>query len=135
MFVLVVVLFCALFGEAIARAVGARLRSVILHTPLETLDRLGGALLGGAVGLVLVWMAGIFATQVPLPPATQDSVDSSRILMELEERLPSEALVRGFSRFDPLPEIEGPRPDVPEPDPGESYDCCHQPQSAATLYA
>ena len=115
--VMVAVLFCALFGEVIARAVAARLQLVIVRTPLETLDRLGGTLLGAAVGLLLIWMMGIFATQVPLPPAAQDSVDRSRIFMELEERLPSEALLQAFSYFDPLPEIEGPRPDVPEPNP------------------
>ncbi len=109
------VLLFALFGEAVARAVGVRLQSVIMRTPLETLDRLGGGLLGAVVGLVFVWLAGIFATQVPLPPAAQNSVDKSRIFVELEERLPSEVLLRAFSRFDPLPEIEGPRPDVPEP--------------------
>ena len=110
--VLAAVLLCALLGEAIARSAGAWLQSVILRTPLETLDRLGGALLGGALGLILVWMAGIFAIQVPLPPAAQDSVDRSRVFTELEERLPSEELLRAFSRFDPLPEIGGRRCDA-----------------------
>ncbi len=111
------VLVSVLVGEAFARAVGERLRRPLLGTPLEPLDRMGGAILGAAIGLVFVWVVGIVGQQAPLPPALQASLQRSEIVDRLDERLPSRALLQVFSRLDPLPQIEGPRPEVPAPDP------------------
>ena len=113
---LFVVLMSALLGEAIARPVGQRLRARVLGTFLESLDRLGGAILGAAARLLLAWAVGVVGQQAPLPPAIQSSVQRSEILGQLDERLPSRTPLQAFSRFDPLPRIEGPRPEVPAPD-------------------
>ncbi len=110
------VLVSAFLGEAIARALGDRLRHPILGTPLELLDRLGGAILGAAVALVLAWVVGIVNQQAPLPPSFQASLQRSELVDRLDERLPSRVLLQAFSRLDPLPQIEGPRPGVPAPD-------------------
>lgn len=111
------VVVSALVGEAVARAFGARLRQPLLGTPLEAVDRSGGALLGAAVGLVFAWVVGVVGQQAPLPPAVQSSMQRSEIVGRLDERLPSQTLLQVFSRFDPLPRIEAPRPEVPPPDP------------------
>jgi S1-C subfamily serine protease len=111
------VLVTAFLGEAIARALGDRLRRPILGTPLEPLDRLGGAILGAAIALVLAWVVGIVGQQAPLPPSFHASLQRSEIVDRLDERLPSRVLLQAYSRLDPLPQLEGPRPEVPAPDP------------------
>jgi S1-C subfamily serine protease len=106
-----------LLGLALARAVGEKLRLPLLDTPLEPLDKLGGGVLGVAVGLVFAWVVGILGQQAPLPPTLQAALQRSEVVKELDERLPSRALLQAFSRLDPLPRIEGPRPEVAAPDP------------------
>jgi S1-C subfamily serine protease len=114
---LLAVIVSVLLGQALARTVGERLRLPLLGTPLEPLDKLGGAVLGVAVGLMLAWVVGILGQQAPLPPTLQAALQQSEVVKELDERLPSRALLQAFSRLDPLPQIEGPRPEVPAPDP------------------
>ncbi len=114
---LLAVIVSVLLGQALARTVGERLRLPLLGTPLEPFDKLGGAVLGVAVGLMLAWVVGILGQQAPLPPTLQAALQQSEVVKELDERLPSRALLQAFSRLDPLPQIEGPRPEVPAPDP------------------
>ena len=106
-----------LVGEAFARAFGEQLRLPLLGTPLDPLDRVGGAIFGATVGLVFFWAVGIVGQQAPLPPSLQASLQRSEIVDRLDERMPSRFLLEVFSRLDPLPQIEGPRPEVPAPDP------------------
>lgn len=114
---LLAVIVSVLLGQALARTVGERLRLPLLGTPLEPFDKLGGAVLGVAVGLMLAWVVGILGQQALLPPTLQAALQQSEVVKELDERLPSRALLQAFSRLDPLPQIEGPRPEVPAPDP------------------
>jgi S1-C subfamily serine protease len=114
---LLAVIVSVLLGQALARTVGEKLRLPLLGTPLEPLDKLGGAVLGVAVGLVFAWVVGILGQQAPLPPSFQAALQRSEVVKELDERLPSRALLQAFSRLDPLPRIEGPRPEVAAPDP------------------
>jgi S1-C subfamily serine protease len=111
------VIVSVLLGQALARTVGEKLRLPLLGTPLEPFDKLGGAILGVAVGLMFAWVVGILGQQAPLPPTLQAALQRSEVVKELDERLPSRTLLQAFSRLDPLPRIEGPRPEVPAPDP------------------
>ena len=81
-----------------------------------TLDGLGGALLGLALSLVLVWAVGVFALQslplASLQPVAQDS----KILQALKERMPSGLLTRAVADLQPLPKIRGPEPEVAAPE-------------------
>src|ERR687894_1010084 len=62
---LVSILAFAVLGEVVARAAGGSLRARLTTRASEALDGLGGAALGLALALVLVWAVGLFALQAP----------------------------------------------------------------------
>jgi Trypsin-like peptidase domain/Colicin V production protein len=81
------------------------------------LDGVAGAVLVGCLGLGLVWIAGAVALQTPGARELREPIQRSAILQALNERLPpSGAILQALARFDPFPEIDGPRPNVPPPD-------------------
>src|ERR687894_2284102 len=57
------ILAFAVLGEVVARTIGGSIRDRLSGTTSETLDGLGGAALGVALSLVLVWVVGAFALQ------------------------------------------------------------------------
>lgn len=105
----------AVLGEIIARAVGGAIRDRLSSPASEALDGLGGAALGFALSLVLVWAIGIFALQSPPLAGVHPAVKESRVLNLLNERMPSELLTRAVAKLNPLPQIQGPEPDVAVP--------------------
>jgi hypothetical protein len=81
------------------------------------LDGAGGSVLVGCLGLGLVWIAGAVALQTPGARELREPIQRSAILQELNEHLPpSGPILQALARFDPFPEIDGPRPNVPPPD-------------------
>ena len=83
---------------------------------LGLLDGLGGALLVGCLGLGLAWIGGAVALQTPGAGELREPIQRSAILSELNERLPpSGPILQALARFDPFPQIDGPRPDVRPP--------------------
>ena len=112
---LISILAFAAFGEVVARTAGGALRDRLASPASETLDGLGGATLGLALSLVLVWAVGVFALQAPPLSGLHPAVNESRILQALNERMPSDLLTRAVSELDPLPQIRGPEPDVAVP--------------------
>ena len=107
----------AVLGEIVARAMGGSLRNQLSNPASEALDGFGGAVLGLALSLVLVWAVGIFALQSPPLLGLHPAVRESSILQALEQRMPSELLTRAVAELDPpLPEIRGPEPKVAAPD-------------------
>ena len=114
---LISALLFAGIGRALAGTVGGRIGASARRVPgLGALDGVGGAVLGAAVGLLFVWVAGVFALQAPLPGQLQGRVEGSEVLGEVNERLPSGLLLDTIARLDPIPQIEGPRPEVAEPE-------------------
>jgi hypothetical protein len=84
---------------------------------LGVLDGAAGAVLVACVGLGLVWIAGAVALQTPGARELREPIQRSAILRELNEHLPpSGPILQALARFDPFPEIEGPRPNVAPPD-------------------
>lgn len=84
---------------------------------LGALDGLGGAVLLSCLALGLAWILGAVALQTPGARELRADVQRSAILRQLNERLPpSGPILNALARFDPLPEIAGPAPDVPAPD-------------------
>ena len=113
---LISILAFAVFGEVVARAAGGALRTRLSSPASEALDGLGGAALGLALSLVLVWAVGVFALQSPPLVGLRPAMQESRIVQALNERMPSELLTRAVAELNPLPQIQGPAVDVATPD-------------------
>jgi Trypsin-like peptidase domain/Colicin V production protein len=95
---------------------GFRLRHQ-LGSRLGALDGVGGSALLACLGLGLVWIGGAVALQTPGARELREPIQRSAILRELNEHLPPTGpILQAFARFDPFPQITGPRPDVPAPD-------------------
>lgn len=103
---------------AALETLGLRAGRGLRATPLAALDAMLGAFLGGAVALVLVWIAGAAALQTPGIRELRAEVQRSQILQALNDTLPpSGPILQALARFDPLPAIEGPSTAVlPAPD-------------------
>jgi S1-C subfamily serine protease len=111
-------LIFAALGSLLAGAVGGRIGASVRCVPgIGTLDGAGGAVLGAAVGVLFVWIAGTFALQGPLPQYVRQPAERSEILSALNERLPSGSLLEVVTSLDPMPRIEGQRPEVAQPAP------------------
>ncbi|HVD56417.1 MAG TPA: MarP family serine protease [Thermoleophilaceae bacterium] len=83
---------------------------------LGLLDGFGGALLVGCLGLGLAWLGGAVALQTPGARELREPIQQSTILSGLNEHLPpSGPILQALARFDPFPQIEGPRPGVGPP--------------------
>jgi S1-C subfamily serine protease len=127
------ILAFAVLGEVVARTIGGSIRDRLSSPTSETLDGLGGAALGFALSLVLVWAVGVFALQsgplASLHPAVQDS----RILKSLNERMPSGFLTQAVADLQPLPQIKGPEPEVAAPEGSVVEDPDVRAASASTL--
>ena len=113
---LIGILVFAVLGEVVSRTVGGALRERLHGPASEALDGLGGAVLGAALSLVLVWAVGVFALQSPMLAGLRPAVEDSRIMRVLDERMPPELLTRAVAQLDPLPQIRGPEPGVGAPD-------------------
>src|SRR5215213_438734 len=109
------ILAFSVLGEVIARTIGGSIRDRLTSPASETLDGLGGAALGFALSLVLVWAVGVFALQSPPLAGLHPAVQDSRILQSLNERMPSGLLTRAVADLEPLPHIKGPEPEVAAP--------------------
>ena len=95
-------------GFHLRRRIGSR---------LGLLDGLGGSVLLACVALGVAWIAGAVALQTPGARELRKDVQRSEILTRLNDALPpSGAILNALARFDPLPEITGPEPNVRAPD-------------------
>jgi S1-C subfamily serine protease len=110
------ILAFSVLGEVIARSMGGSIRNRLSSPGSATLDGLGGALLGFALALVLVWAVGVFALQSPTLAGLQSVAQDSRILQTLKDRMPSGLLTQAVADLQPLPKIRGPEPEVAAPE-------------------
>lgn len=107
----------AVLGQLLAGSIGGRIGASLRRIPVVgTLDGMGGAILGAAVGLLFVWVLGTFALQSPLPQSLREPVERSEVLAAVDERLPSGLVLDTIASLDSIPQIEGPRPQVAEPE-------------------
>jgi len=108
----------ALLQSAASVAGSAVRTSLFAVPPLRLLDTLGGLVLGAAAGAAIVWVAGAVALHVPGQVELREEVQRSRILRELNSRVPPSRLMDAIARVDPFAAIRGPEANVPPPDPG-----------------
>ncbi|MBA2331208.1 MAG: MarP family serine protease [Actinobacteria bacterium] len=107
----------SLLRSAAGIAGGAVRSSLLAIPPLRALDTLGGLLLGGGIGLSLVWVAGAVALNVPGQNELREEVQRSRILREINRQVPPSRLLDAIARVDLLDRIAGPQARVAPPDP------------------
>jgi S1-C subfamily serine protease len=94
-----------------------------LPASLGVLDGLGGAVLIACAGLVICWIAGSVALQTPGARGLRKDIQRSVILQALNDELPpSGPILNALARFDPFPQIAGPAPGVPPPNPKTARD-------------
>ena len=74
-------------------------------------------MLGAATGAAIVWVAGAAALHTPGQTQLREEVQRSRILGEINERVPPSRLLDAIERVDPFAAISGPLAQVAPPDP------------------
>lgn len=101
-------------------ALGASLRArVVRGGTVSHLDAAGGAVVLGALGLLIAWVLGAVVLNAPGLSEYRDDVQRSAILSALNETLPpSGPLLNVLNEISRLPELEGPNADVAAPEKG-----------------
>jgi hypothetical protein len=104
--------------QALGLRIGLTLRRGMFSIPpLRSIDTIGGFLLGAASGLVLAWVVGVVALQLPGQTHLRQEVQRSLILRGLNGLLPPDSVLQALARIDPFPALGGPVADVPPPNP------------------
>ena len=104
--------------QVLGLRIGLTLRRGMFSMPrLRSLDTAGGFLLGAASGLVLAWVLGVVALQLPGQTYLRREVQQSLVLRRLNKLLPPTRVLRALARIDPVPALVGPVADVPPPNP------------------
>jgi S1-C subfamily serine protease len=108
----------ATFLQSLGAVAGRTLRtSLLVVPPLRIFDTAGGVVLGAVTGLALVWVGGAVALHLPGQTQLREEVQRSRILRELNGRVPPARLLDAIERVDPYLQIPGPLAEVDPPDP------------------
>jgi uncharacterized membrane protein required for colicin V production len=113
-----VVLIGAVLGAVVlqlaALTVGSFIRGGLRFAPLRLIDSAGGLLLGGAIGVAIVWVGASVALLSPGATGFRQEVERSAIVKQLDSALPPRTLLNLLARIDPLPSFLGPRaPSLP----------------------
>ncbi|HEX3690593.1 MAG TPA: MarP family serine protease [Solirubrobacteraceae bacterium] len=97
---------------------GARVRAALRIPGLRTVDGLLGAALTACVGLGIAWIIGAVALNASSSRPLRTDIQNSTILRALDEILPpSGPILNVLARFDPIPSVHGPAPNVAAPNP------------------
>src|SRR4051794_3506809 len=113
----------AVLMEGVAEAV--RLRMIPRVGAIRQVDGVAGALLLGALGLLVSWAFGAAALNVPGPNerGLRDALQSSKILSSLNDALPPSGPILNLLRhIDPVPSVSGPEAKVGAPEPAIAHD-------------
>jgi S1-C subfamily serine protease len=104
----------AILLQFLALVAGSFIRGGMRFTALRLVDSAGGLLLGGALGLAIVWVGASVALLTPGRTSFRQEVERSAIVKQLDSALPPRTLLDILARIDPFPSIIGPRaPSLP----------------------
>ncbi len=119
---LVGALIGALVLQSLASMAGSIARGGLsVLPPLRMLDAAGGLVVGGAMGLCLVWVAGAALLQIPGQKSLRADVQQSRIVRQLDEVVSPNRLFGRFAQFSPFELISGPSLPTEQAAPGIVY--------------
>lgn len=107
-----------LAGAMAMQDLGARLRGdVDARSASTAIDRSLGAVLLGAVGLLLAWFAAAATMGVPQLREARPQVIESKLVAHLNAVLPdAQPLLGAIAAYDPFPRFDGGAIDTPAPD-------------------
>lgn len=119
---LVGALIGALVVQSLASMAGSIARGGLsVLPPLRMLDAAGGLVVGGAMGLCLVWVAGAALLQIPGQKSLRSEVQQSRIVRQLDEVVSPNRLFGRFAQLSPFELITGPSLPAGQAAPGIVY--------------
>jgi S1-C subfamily serine protease len=119
------VAFASLVGAVVGASLLGAASTTIAESPrrflafrpgLRTVDGIGGALLGGGLGLALAWLIAVVALHQPALGLRKD-VRESTILPKLMRAVPPDRVLQALNRFDPFPQLAVGGAPLPPPDP------------------
>lgn len=93
--------------SSIFEGIAGRMRDAVAPG-LAIVDGLAGSALAVALALGLAWLLSVILLQTPGIRDLRRPIQQSKILAELNARLPSDKVLKALARFDPLPNIRGP---------------------------
>src|SRR5256886_956690 len=102
--------------EVVGSSLGAALRSREAPT-VRQLDSAAGVLVGAVVGLMVVWVLGAMALQLPGQTNLRRAAQRSAVLRRLNSIVPPRTLLNALGRIDPFPKLAGPPIPTEPPDP------------------
>jgi len=98
-----------------AEGIAGAVRSGIRSPAFAAVDGLLGSVLAIALALGLAWLVSVIVLQTPGIRDWRRPIQRSAILKELNEVLPSDRVLKALARFDPFPNIKGPRLTIQPP--------------------
>ena len=102
--------------EVVGSSLGAAVRSREAPT-VRQLDSAAGVLVGAVVGLMVVWVLGAMALQLPGQTNLRRAAQRSAVLRRLNSIVPPRTLLNALGRIDPFPRLAGPPIPTEPPDP------------------
>ena len=105
----------SLLGAASVSIAESPRRFLAFRPGLRLLDSVGGAGLGGALGLALAWLLAVVALHQP-GLGFRNDVRNSTILPKLMRAVPPDRVLQALNRFDPFPELALGGGRLPPPD-------------------
>jgi S1-C subfamily serine protease len=106
----------ALVFEVLGSTVGAALRRRERRF-LREADSMAGVVAGALIGLVVVWVLGAMALQLPGQTKLRQAVQRSLVLRHLNAIVPPGTILNALARIDPFPRLAGPPVPTLPPDP------------------